>query len=364
MRWWGWGLGDRRIPLAPSFERWLSKSLELDGAVRAPVELDTIALGPSALAARARERLEACVGPGWVRGDDVTRISHSAGKSYLDLVRMRAGTPQGAVDARRLSREPRGGAGGARRVRRRARRGRAVRRRHEHRRGPRAAARRPGCGDRARPRARRGDPHRRWPLAHGQRRRRHARAGARGGARRARPHARPLPRQLRVRLGRRLRGDALGRTGLERVRAHRPGRPGRAARDPARRALLGGAPRERGGPGAARAARGLRGRARRDHRPAAARAHAPRAPPLRGRRLRRLPDRRRGDAHRGAGSRDARRRADHRRAADEPADGGGRIGRPAGSAGAPVPAQPPRRAGDRRLGGPAATRSTAGACTR
>ena len=123
-------------------------------------------------------------------------------------------------------------------------------------------------------------------------------------------------------------------------------------------------PGERGGPGAARAARGLRGRARRDHRPAAARAHAPRAPPLRGRRLRRLPDRRRGDAHRGAGSRDPRRRADHRRAADEPADGGGRVGRPAGAAGAPVPAQPPRRAGDRRLGGPAATRSTAGACTR
>ncbi len=98
MRWWGWGLGERRIPLVPGFERWISKSLELDGAVRAPVELDTIALDPSGLAARARERLEACVGPGWVRADEVTRISHSAGKSYLDLVRMRAGTPQGAVD--------------------------------------------------------------------------------------------------------------------------------------------------------------------------------------------------------------------------------------------------------------------------
>ncbi len=99
MRWWGWGHGDRRIALTPAFERWLANSLELDGSARRPVEEDAISLAPSALPARARDRLDACVGPAWVRTDEITRIEHSAGKSYLDLVRMRAGAPQGAVDA-------------------------------------------------------------------------------------------------------------------------------------------------------------------------------------------------------------------------------------------------------------------------
>ena len=55
-------------------------------------------------------------------------------------------------------------------------------------------------------------------------------AAAGGGARpeRAGPHARALPAELRVRDGRWLRGDALGRPGMHRLRAHRldGGRPG------------------------------------------------------------------------------------------------------------------------------------------
>jgi alkyldihydroxyacetonephosphate synthase len=99
MRWWGWGRADRRIPLSDSFDRWLGTSLGLDGTLRSPAELGAIHLEAPALQPRARERLEAVVGSGWVRSDHLTRITHSAGKSYLDLVRMRTGTPQGAVDA-------------------------------------------------------------------------------------------------------------------------------------------------------------------------------------------------------------------------------------------------------------------------
>ena len=88
----------------------------------------------------------------------------------------------------------------------------------------------------------------------------------------ARAHARPLPAVLRVRLARRLRGDALGRAGLDRLRRDRedgarPATGGAGGRDRAAAAA-----RQRRRPGTAPAARRLGGHARRDHRAVAARA--------------------------------------------------------------------------------------------
>ena len=59
---------------------------------------------------------------------------HAAGKGYPDLVRMRAGQPEGAPDAVVLTRGPRADQRDARAVRKRFARGRAVRRRNERRR--------------------------------------------------------------------------------------------------------------------------------------------------------------------------------------------------------------------------------------
>lgn len=100
MRWWGWGREDRRLPLTRSFAKLLDARLGIDGTVREPVAIAEVALPPSALPPRARERLETCVGgSAWVRDDHFARVCHAGGKSYLELVRMRGGTPLGAPDA-------------------------------------------------------------------------------------------------------------------------------------------------------------------------------------------------------------------------------------------------------------------------
>ena len=88
----------------------------------------------------------------------------------------------------------------------------------------------------------------------------------RGGAGGARGDAGPLPAVVRVRDDRRLRRDALGGPGVERLRALRRARHLVAAdRAGGRDADARDAPHG-GGAGAARAGRRLRGRARRDHR--------------------------------------------------------------------------------------------------
>jgi len=77
----------------------LDDALGLDGAAREPVALADVRLPPLTLSARARERLEATVGAGWVTSDAVSRVLHSGGKGYVDLVAIRAGAPHGAPDA-------------------------------------------------------------------------------------------------------------------------------------------------------------------------------------------------------------------------------------------------------------------------
>jgi alkyldihydroxyacetonephosphate synthase len=66
------------------------------GVVSRPVELDDVRLPPSALPARARERLAAYAE---VRDDRLARILRCRGKSYLDLLAQRAGDCGSAPDA-------------------------------------------------------------------------------------------------------------------------------------------------------------------------------------------------------------------------------------------------------------------------
>jgi alkyldihydroxyacetonephosphate synthase len=58
-----------------------------------------VKLAPSALSARALQELREIVGRDGVRDDRAERVAHAAGKSYPDLVRLRAGEPDGAPDA-------------------------------------------------------------------------------------------------------------------------------------------------------------------------------------------------------------------------------------------------------------------------
>jgi alkyldihydroxyacetonephosphate synthase len=66
---------------------------------RPPVALGRVKLAPPALSARALQALREIVGRDGVRDDHAERVAHAAGKSYPDLVRLRAGEPEGAPDA-------------------------------------------------------------------------------------------------------------------------------------------------------------------------------------------------------------------------------------------------------------------------
>ena len=215
--------------------------------------------------------------------DDAVRMMHLGGKSTPDLLARRLGELQTAPDAvvspsthsetlavlavcdeRGIAVVPFGGGtsvvGGVR-----ARRGRTLER------------------DRARPRSHGAPPDARRDLAAGHLRRRHHRPAGRGAARRARLHDRPLPAELRVRLARRVRGDAIERPGLARLRAIRRHRPCPAGGDSGRRAPARARPGERRGSRSARAVPRLRGRLRGAHR-----GHRPRSPAPRGDRVRRV----------------------------------------------------------------------------
>ena len=101
MRWWGWGEDSGAIQLGDGAAALLRSELGLDAGRRAPpVALEDVR------AARTRPWLEAAcgalaqaVGEEHVRDDRLSRITHAAGKSYPDLVRLRAGDASHAPDA-------------------------------------------------------------------------------------------------------------------------------------------------------------------------------------------------------------------------------------------------------------------------
>ena len=231
MRWWGWGEDGHDAGACPSTRsRCLRDEVGLDAG--APARRRWRSRRCACRDPRCRRRRARAAGGGRRRGARARRPR-----------RARACTPRG----KQLSR-PRAPARG--RLPRRAGRRRRARLDHERgARGPRrlrggaawrscrsAAARASSAAssrcadgfaarDLARPAPPRPAARRRRALADGDARGRAARA--RGRARSSRPsglHARPLPAELRVRDDRRLRGHALGRAGLDGLRAHRRAR--------------------------------------------------------------------------------------------------------------------------------------------
>lgn len=102
MRWWGWG-DPRHGPALPAHAlEFLHETVGVEGApllLRPPVSLEAVRLPRARLGESARAALEAIVGRDGVRDDHAERVAHAAGKGYVDLVRLRAGTPAGAPDA-------------------------------------------------------------------------------------------------------------------------------------------------------------------------------------------------------------------------------------------------------------------------
>ena len=100
MRWWGWGEDGHEVSLPEPALALLRDELGADpGARRSPVALDEVRLPEPRLPGGAARRLESAVGPDHVLDDRAARVGHAAGRSYADLVRLRAGDASSAPDA-------------------------------------------------------------------------------------------------------------------------------------------------------------------------------------------------------------------------------------------------------------------------
>ena len=98
LRWYGWG--DRDTVPPPGLLRLLDQELGVrDEVVAPPVPLDQVRLPESALSDRLRRRLAAAVGAVNLGRDSEDRLRHAAGRSYLDLLALRAGRVDEAPDA-------------------------------------------------------------------------------------------------------------------------------------------------------------------------------------------------------------------------------------------------------------------------
>jgi alkyldihydroxyacetonephosphate synthase len=99
MRWWGWGDPAHPPGLPAHALEFLAEAIGGGAQPRSPVALAHVHLERSALSAGSLGDLRAIVGAGNVREDHAERVLHAAGKGYPDLVRLRAGEPEGAPDA-------------------------------------------------------------------------------------------------------------------------------------------------------------------------------------------------------------------------------------------------------------------------
>jgi alkyldihydroxyacetonephosphate synthase len=95
MRWWGWGVDQDAMHLPDAAQAMIREGLGVQEPSGPRVELDAIELTGSRLDAALTERIAAIVGREHVRDDQLARVSHAAGRSYPDLVRLRSGQVSG-----------------------------------------------------------------------------------------------------------------------------------------------------------------------------------------------------------------------------------------------------------------------------
>jgi alkyldihydroxyacetonephosphate synthase len=105
LRWWGWGTVDKTYALEgrpafwPKLQEWLALPEEAIGQETPPVTLEDVSLRPSRLDDPMLASLRKLVGEESVRTDKQSRVEHAYGKSYRDLVRIRAGHIPNPSDA-------------------------------------------------------------------------------------------------------------------------------------------------------------------------------------------------------------------------------------------------------------------------
>ncbi|NJC55458.1 FAD-binding oxidoreductase [Brevibacterium marinum] len=100
MRWWGWGEDGHDGPVKPGAKKMLTKSCGWpEGVNRPPIDLDAVQLPGAELPDDARSRFDELLGAAYVRDDRATRVSHAAGRSVPDLLRLRSGQMPFAPDA-------------------------------------------------------------------------------------------------------------------------------------------------------------------------------------------------------------------------------------------------------------------------
>jgi alkyldihydroxyacetonephosphate synthase len=99
MRWWGWGDPAHPAGLPPHALDYLRETVGIASRPRPPVALEQVQIAPSALSDTSIAALREIVGEDGVRDEHAERVLHAAGKGYPDLVRLRAGEPEGAPDA-------------------------------------------------------------------------------------------------------------------------------------------------------------------------------------------------------------------------------------------------------------------------
>jgi alkyldihydroxyacetonephosphate synthase len=97
LRWWGWGTLDRNYSLEersafwPTLQEWLRLPDEAIEHETPPVSLEEISLRPPRLDDPMLSSLRRLLGEETVRTDKLSRVEHAYGKSYRDLIRIRAG---------------------------------------------------------------------------------------------------------------------------------------------------------------------------------------------------------------------------------------------------------------------------------
>jgi alkyldihydroxyacetonephosphate synthase len=101
-KWWGWGAESKTYPLddKPQFWPFLLKTLKLKELSTCPhIALERVKLQPPKLSPQTLARLKRITGTTHVSTEKYHRLTHSLGKSYPDLLRLRSGLIPNAPDA-------------------------------------------------------------------------------------------------------------------------------------------------------------------------------------------------------------------------------------------------------------------------